>query len=162
MKRFMVRALETVSIGVFIGALAIAMPADARTTNASAGRAVGGSQNTCFNVSTVPGGGTAGVSNVCAGGASYAVPLVVDTGGLKTFVVAGQVNAGGTLQCQILTFTQLGAQGQFSAVMTFPPGGGMTTRSVSASVPGGGTGFLFCFMSGNGSARINLLDFLPV
>jgi hypothetical protein len=98
MKRFMIKTLETISVGVFIGALASAMPADARTTNASAGRAVGGTQNNCFNVSTVPGAFTAGVSNVCAAGASYAVPLVVDTGGFKTFVVSGQVNAGGTLQ----------------------------------------------------------------
>jgi hypothetical protein len=157
--RLMRKALETISVGVFVGALAMAMPADARTIGGSAGRAVGGNQNTCFNVSTIP--GSAGVSNVCAGAATLAIPLTFDNPGARTFFVTGQVNPGGSMQCQILTFTQFGGQGQFSAVMTFPANGVFTQRAAVANVPGSGTGFLFCLMSGNGTARVNVVDYLP-
>jgi hypothetical protein len=153
------KTLIKFSLALF-ATLSIATAVQARTVSATSGTALNANQVTCFGVSFIP--GTAGVTNACAGTAFFVIPLTIDNPGSRTFTVTGRVDAGGSMSCQLLTFTQVGGQATFSPTQAWPANGTHVTRSfANVNVPANGTGFVLCQMSGGSLARVHVVGYLP-
>jgi hypothetical protein len=139
----------------------MASVAQARTVAATAGGAIGGGQASCF--STNLGFPPNGVQNTCPVPAVYQIPLVIDNFfTLRNVSVSGQASAGGAMTCQVVTFTPTGAQFMLTPPQSWNPGAPFQTRTfTNVNVPSGGTGFVFCQMSGNATSRVLVINYTP-
>ena len=147
-------------LSVAFASSVLSMSAEARTVNATAGIAGTNTVASCFTVSFIT--GTAGVTNSCAAAATYAIPLIVDVAGVRTVLVTGKAETGGSLVCQVFTYTFNGNLVTSTASQTWTPGGGYQQKAFSSvNVPAGGTGYVYCSLSGSNRARVNVIDYAP-
>lgn len=131
-------------------------PAAATTTHAAIGTSFSGPDRTNFTVNTN------GVTRAGSGTGSWMMPLVFDTAGAKTITVKGRVisGSGASIVCTGLVFDNTGTQVSSSGAVTMPVTSTFTSLSLTLStIPFGGTGIVFCNLTGPGNHTLLGLDY---
>ena len=136
---------------------AFALPVEARTVPASAGRAFVGANENIFNA---PNGS---IYKTPQDGSLYSwvVPITFDFSGARTIRVRGKCPTNGNLSCQAVALKTDGTLASSSSSLTFPQNNTFTfIDSTLSSVPSGATGSVGCSFSGPTCTLLNI-DYLP-
>jgi hypothetical protein len=142
------RAFEFIGIGLV---LLIAGNAHARGVPASAGRAVFGSQDSCFNLSNSM------VINTCSVDVFFEIPVEIDTSSSKGISIYGKRNGANTLQCAPLGMDQVGNVVSNPGFVAWANNASAVLQLGNVFVPSAGYMFVQCLI-GPGS-KVGRVDF---
>lgn len=143
------------ALAVAVSLCAATGSAFARTTPASAGRPMLGTQEGSFIAVN------GSVYNPTSTGQFWVIPLEFDFAGARTVTVRGRANSGANMYCSA-AFIKPDGTAVTSASMTFPANGTYTSIPLSlGSVTGGSVGAVTCFVPGPGNAILLGLDYPP-